>query len=165
MAWTKSSNAVKCETASLYGKKVGAKDMVNKAIIIGNLGSDPELSYTPNGIASCKFSVATSESWKDRNGQKQERAEWHKIQVWKTSAENCNKYLKKGSKVYIEGKIQTDSWEDKEGSRKYFTVIVASTVQFLSTAPAEKLDEQTMQEKFPGASKPDTNFTADDIPF
>jgi single-strand DNA-binding protein len=106
---------------------------VNKAILIGNLGRDPEIRYTQSGMAVANFSIATSESWNDReSGQKQERTEWHRIVVFGKQGENCGKYLSKGSKVYIEGRIQTRKWADREGNDRYTTEIVAQTVQFLS---------------------------------
>lgn len=105
---------------------------VNKAIIIGNLGDDPELRYTNNNNATCTLSVATNERWKDKNGEPQERTEWHRVVVFGRQAENCNQYLKKGRNVYIEGRIQTRKWEDKDGNNRYTTEIVAQTVQFLS---------------------------------
>ena len=104
---------------------------VNKVILIGNLGSDPEVRYTPSGSAVANFSIATNESWKDKNGQDQDRTEWHKIVVWGKQAENCGEYLSKGRTVYIEGRLQTRSWDDKEGNKRYTTEIVATTVQFL----------------------------------
>ncbi len=106
---------------------------VNKAILIGNLGRDPEVRYTSGGMAVANFSIATSESWNDREtGQRQERTEWHRIVVFGKQGENCGKYLSKGSKVYIEGRIQTRKWEDRDGNDRYTTEIVAQTVQFLS---------------------------------
>ena len=115
---------------------------VNKAILIGNLGRDPEVRYTSGGMAVANFSIATSESWNDReSGQRQERTEWHRIVVFGKQGENCGKYLSKGSKVYVEGRIQTRKWEDRDGNDRYTTEIVAQTVQFLSgrgeTGPAD----------------------------
>ena len=104
---------------------------VNKAIVVGNLGIDPELRYTQSGAAVCNLRVATAESWTDKSGEKQERTEWHNIVVFGRQAENCEKFLKKGRQVYVEGRLQTRSWEDKEGNTRYTTEIVANTVQFL----------------------------------
>ena len=104
---------------------------VNKVIVLGRLGQNPELKYIPSGQAVCQMSVATSESFKDRNEQMQERTEWHRVQVWGKMAENCAKYLKKGQQVYVEGRMQTRSWEDKEGKKQYVTEIVAGQVVFL----------------------------------
>jgi single-strand DNA-binding protein len=104
---------------------------VNKAILVGNLGSDPEMRYTPSGQGVCEFRVATNESWNDKNGQRQERTEWHRIVVWGKRAEICSKYLSKGRSVYVEGRIQTRTYDDKEGNKRYITEIVAQDVQFL----------------------------------
>ena len=95
---------------------------VNKVIILGNLGADPELKET-KGDPVCNFSVATNESWEDKKGEKHERVEWHRIVVWGKTAEACNKYLSKGSQVYIEGSIRTRSWEDDKGNKRYSTEI------------------------------------------
>ncbi|MCP4116485.1 MAG: single-stranded DNA-binding protein [Desulfobacteraceae bacterium] len=106
---------------------------VNKAIIIGNLGRDPEVSYTQGGVAVCRMAVATSEEWTDKgSGQKQERTEWHRVVVFNKQAENCGRYLHKGSKVYVEGKLRTSQYE-KDGQTHYSTEILASSVQFLSS--------------------------------
>lgn len=104
---------------------------VNKAIIIGNLGSDPELRSTPGGNSVCNFNVATNEAWTGKDNEKHERTEWHRIVVWGKTAENCAKYLTKGRQVYVEGNLQTRSWEDKDGVKRYTTEIVARDVQFL----------------------------------
>ncbi len=107
---------------------------VNKVILIGNLGHAPEVRYTPGGQAIANFNVATNEKWKGKDGQDQTKTEWHKIVVWGTSAENCGKYLSKGSPVYLEGRLQTREWEDKKtGDKSYTTEIVASHVQFLGS--------------------------------
>ncbi len=105
--------------------------MVNKVLIIGNLGKDPEVRFTPNGKAMCKFSVATSEKWVDQQGQKQEKTEWHNVVVWGKQAESCGQYLLKGRSVFVEGKISTRSYDDKDGNKKYITEIVARDVRFL----------------------------------
>lgn len=97
---------------------------INKVIIVGNLGQDPEVRYTPNGKAVANISVATSESWKDQQGQIQERTEWHRIVIWGKTAEVAGEYLKKGSQVYIEGKLQTRKWQDQQGQDRYSTEIV-----------------------------------------
>ena len=104
---------------------------VNKAIVLGNLGADPEIKYLPSGQAVCDLRVATTEVFKDKSDQKQERTEWHKIVVWGKTAENCSKFLKKGQQVYVEGRLQTRSWENKEGQKQYSTEIVADQVVFL----------------------------------
>ncbi len=104
---------------------------VNRAILVGNLGRDPELRHTPNGQAVVNFTLATSENWTDKSGERQERTEWHRIVVWGKTAEMCNQYLSKGRTVYIEGRIQTREWEDKDGNKRYTTEINAQTVQFI----------------------------------
>lgn len=104
---------------------------VNKAIILGNLGKDPEVRFTPTGQAVANFTIATNESWTDKNGQKQDRTEWHRIVVWGKLAELCGEYLKKGRQAYVEGRLQTREWTDKENKKNYTTEIVANTVQFL----------------------------------
>jgi len=104
---------------------------VNKVILIGNLGADPELKYTRSNRPVCNLSLATNEVFKDKTGQKQERTEWHRVTVWGDSAENCSKYLAKGRTVYIEGSLQTRSWDDKEGKKRYSTEVVADRVVFL----------------------------------
>ncbi|HVR03372.1 MAG TPA: single-stranded DNA-binding protein [Polyangia bacterium] len=103
---------------------------INKVILIGNLGADPELKYTPSSRALCNLRIATTEVFKDKSGQKQERTEWHRVTVWGDQAENCSKYLSKGRSVYIEGKLQTRSYE-KEGQKHYATDVVADRVVFL----------------------------------
>ena len=104
---------------------------VNKVILIGNLGRDPELRYTQSGSAVTNFTLATNEKWKDKEGNNQERTEWHRVVVWGKSAENCAQYLQKGRSVYVEGKLQTREWEGKDGNKRYTTEIVAQAVQFL----------------------------------
>jgi single-strand DNA-binding protein len=104
---------------------------VNKAIILGRLGKDPELRRTPSGQAVVELRVATDESWTDQQGQKQERTEWHSIVVWGRQAENCERYLTKGREVFAEGRIQTREYTDKDGNTRYRTEIVADRVQFV----------------------------------
>ena len=104
---------------------------VNKAILIGNLGRDPELRYTQSGQAVANFTLATTETWNDRNGERAERTEWHRIVVWGKSAEMCAQYLSKGRQAYVEGRIQTREWEDKDGQKQRTTEINAQQVTFL----------------------------------
>jgi len=148
---------------------------VNKVILIGRLGQDPELKYTPAGQAVTTFSLATSEMWNDKNGQRQERTEWHRIVVWGKTAENCSKYLGKGRQVFVEGRLQTRSW-DKDGQKHYTTEIIANTVQFLGAkgdnAPATDRAPAMAEANLPGGmattpdeSRGDLQFTSDDIPF
>jgi len=139
---------------------------INKVIIIGNLGQDPETKYLPSGAAVCNFSVAVSESWKDKQtGEIKERTEWVNVEVWGNTAEACQKYINKGSKVYVEGKLQTDSWDDKDtGQKRYRTKVRADNVQFLSSKdgnqpqPSQPAPQNTQQDA------PQQEFD-DDIPF
>lgn len=107
---------------------------VNKVIIVGRLGKDPEVRTVGNGGTVAQLTVATSENWVDKEGQKQERTEWHRVVAWGKLGEICGKHLSKGRQVYVEGRLQTRSWEDQQGQKKYSTEIVASTVQFLGAA-------------------------------
>jgi single-strand DNA-binding protein len=111
---------------------------VNKVILVGNLGKDPELRYTQSGVPFCSFSLATTDNWTDQSGQRQEKTEWHRITVWKKQAENCAKYLRKGSSAYVEGRLQTRSWDDQSGQKRYSTEIVADNVKFLGSAGASR---------------------------
>ena len=102
---------------------------VNKAILIGNLGRDPEMRYTQNGTAVANFTLATTDSWTGKDGNKEERTEWHNIVAWARLAEICSQYLTKGRHVYIEGRIQTRKWEDRDGNTRYTTEVVAQNMQ------------------------------------
>jgi single-strand DNA-binding protein len=107
---------------------------INKVILIGRLGSDPEVRYTPSGVAVANFNIATSEEWKDKDsGEKRERTEWHRIVAWRRLGEICGEYLSKGRQVYVEGRLQTRDWEDRDGNKRYTTEIVATDIQFLGT--------------------------------
>jgi single-strand DNA-binding protein len=109
---------------------------LNRVMIIGNLGQDPELRYTPNQVAVATFSVATTEHRTAADGQRQDITEWHRVVVWNKLAENCSKFLQKGRPVYVEGRLQTRSWDDKQtGQKRYATEIIASNVQFLGANP------------------------------
>lgn len=122
---------------------------VNRVTILGNLGQDPDLRYTPSGSAVCNFSVATTEAWNDRDGNRQETTEWHRIVVWNKQAENCAKYLAKGRTVYVEGKLQTRSWDDKAtGQKRYATDIVAQTVQFVGGGQARDSYQGQQQQSY-----------------
>jgi single-strand DNA-binding protein len=132
----------------------------NLVILVGRLGKDPEMKYTPDGIAVAKFSIATSDTWKDKNsGEKQVRTEWHNIEAWRRLGEVCGKYLTKGKQIYIEGRLQTDSYEDRDGNKKYFTKIVAREMQMLGS----KGDGGSSQGSGSGAGGYD--MPEDDIPF
>ncbi|VEN75206.1 Single-stranded DNA-binding protein [Candidatus Desulfarcum epimagneticum] len=142
---------------------------VNKAIIVGNLGRDPEMRYTPDGLAVANFSVATSEEWKDKNtGEKRQKTEWHRIVAFGRLAEICGEYLAKGKKVYLEGRIQTRDWEDKEGVKRYTTEIVAGQMQMLD--PKGSVDRSRSNAPMDVPDMPETtgagrDFKEDDIPF
>lgn len=105
---------------------------VNKVILIGNLGKEPDVRFMPNGEAVCNFSIATTESWKDKNGQKQEKTEWHNVVLYRKLAEIAGEYLEKGKPVYIEGRLQTREWE-KDGVKRYSTEIIGSSMQMLGS--------------------------------
>lgn len=109
---------------------------VNRVILLGNLGADPDLKYVPGGKAVCNLRVATQETWKDKSGVKQEKTEWHRVTVWGDMGENCSKYLAKGRSVYVEGRLQTRSY-DKDGQKHYATDVVAERVVFLGGARGE----------------------------
>jgi single-strand DNA-binding protein len=104
---------------------------VNKVILVGNLGNDPEVRYMPNGNAVANLSLATSESWKDQQGQMQERTEWHKLTMYRRLAEVAGEYLRKGSQIYVEGKLQTRKWQDQQGQDRYTTEIIVDQMQML----------------------------------
>lgn len=143
---------------------------VNKVIIIGNLGEDPELKYMPNGDAVCNISIATSESWKDKNtGELKEVTEWHRVVAFRQLAEIIGKYLKKGSKIYIEGKLKTRKWQDKEGVDRYTTEIVADQMQMLdSRQDGGRQNNANQAPQRPQQQTPQATGNAgldDDIPF
>jgi len=112
---------------------------VNRVILVGNLGKDAELRYTGGGAAVASFSIATTEVWKDKDGQRQEQTEWHRISLWGKQAESVSQYLTKGKQVYVEGRLQTRKWQDKEGHDRYTTEVKADRVVLLGTAPAAGL--------------------------
>lgn len=139
---------------------------VNKVILIGNLGRDPEVRFTAGGKAVARFSVATSEVWNDSEGTRQERTEWHNIVVWGKQAESCGQYLQKGRQVYIEGSIRTRQYDDKDGNKKYITEVHAQRVQFLGGGgsggrAAQPRDTQTEPATAPGPGPAEE----EDIPF
>ncbi len=110
---------------------------LNKVMLIGNLGKDPELRFTPSGRAVARFSLATSEQWTDQQGQRQDRTEWHNIVVWGKQAESCGQYLSKGRQVFVEGSIRSRQYDDKEGQKRYITEVIAQRVQFLGGGRGE----------------------------
>jgi single-strand DNA-binding protein len=141
--------------------------MVNKVILLGNVGKDPEVKYFDNDVAVASFSLATSETYKDKSGQKQTKTEWHNIVAWRWLGKLAENYIKKGSQIYVEGKLTTRSWDDKDGNKRYTTEIVANSIQLLgkkdsgnsdASAPAPSID----------AAPQDTGLgdgEADDLPF
>ena len=135
---------------------------VNKVILVGNLGADPELRYTSSGTPVASFSLATREQWTNKAGEKGEKTEWHKIVAWARLGEICGEYLHKGKQVYIEGRLQTRSWEDRDGNKRYTTEIVAQTMQMLGPAGKEGRVE-SKGEAFP-VEEP-ISVPEDDIPF
>jgi single-strand DNA-binding protein len=144
---------------------------VNKVILVGNLGSDPEVRYTPNGDAVATINVATTESWKDKqSGEKQERTEWHRVVMFRRLGEIAGEYLKKGSQVYLEGKLQTRKWQDKSGNDRYTTEIVANEMQMLggrggTTDYASQSAPASAPAPAPQAAAGGGSDFDDDIPF
>lgn len=144
--------------------------MVNKAILVGRLGRDPEVRHTTSGTPVANFSLATDESWTDKNGERQRRTEWHQIVVWSRLAEICERYLRKGRLVFIEGQIQTREWEDRDGNRRRTTEIVARNMQMLGSRSDEMGMGSGGQRPAARPSQPsqrsqDVEITDDDIPF
>jgi len=145
---------------------------INKVILVGRLGNDPEIRYTQQGVAVTNFNIATSETWLDKAGAKQERTEWHRIVVWGKMAETCSQYLAKGRQVYVEGRLQTRQWEDKDGAKRYTTEVVASTVQFLDRgadkgATTSVSTDEMMPQEMPHDAPPPSMISGgdEDIPF
>jgi single-strand DNA-binding protein len=149
---------------------------VNKVILIGNLGSDPEMRTTANGTAVANFRIATNEQWTNRNGERAERTEWHRIVAWGRTAEICNQYLRKGRSVYIEGRLQTRQWDDRDGNRRYTTEVIAQVMQMLGRpgdreevpagGPAYENEEFYDQTAGAGAgSEGGGRGSEDDVPF
>jgi len=138
---------------------------INKVILVGNLGKDPEVRYLEGGTAVANFPIATSETYKDRtSGERKTVTEWHNVVVWRNLAEIAEKYLKKGSQIYIEGKLRTRQWQDKEGNNRYTTEVVGDNLQMLG----KKDDNQTNTNTPPTPSQPDiesNNDMTDDLPF
>ena len=141
---------------------------VNKVILVGNLGRDPELRYTKNGQAVANFSLATTESWNSREGGREERTEWHRIVAWAKTAELCAQYLSKGRTVYVEGQLRSREWEDREGNKRQTTEIHAQTVQFIGGrggAGRGAGAEPGGDFEAPGSGPGGGSGTEDDIPF
>ena len=145
-----------------------ARSGINKVILVGNLGQDPEVKYTAGGAAVTTLSLATSESWKDKDtGSDQEKTEWHRVVLWRRLAEIAGEYLKKGSKVYIEGQLQTRKWE-QDGQTSYTTEVVGRDMQFLDSRGSSSSDSSSyddINQDMSSQNLPDSGITDDDIPF
>ena len=137
--------------------------MINKAILIGRLGKDPDVRYTPDGTMVTTFRLATDEQWKDKNGEKVQRTEWHQIVTYRKLAEICGNYLVKGKLVFIEGRIQTRTWEDKEGVKRYTTEIIANDMKMLDSKGQNKTEDASFDAT--SGSSNDGNTPVDDVPF
>lgn len=138
---------------------------VNKVILVGNLRKDPELRQTQSGIVFCTFSLATTDHWTDLQGQRQEKTEWHRIQTWKKLAENCAKYLRKGSSAYVEGRLQTKSWDDQSGQKRYSTDIIAESVKFLGQGQGSNTRSNHNPDQGGSAYHRSTPASLDDLPY
>jgi single-strand DNA-binding protein len=144
---------------------------VNKVILIGNLGADPEIRYTPNGTAVASFTLATNERWVTKNNEEGKRTQWHRIVAWGKLAERCKEYLVKGKQVYIEGRLQTRSWEDQEGQKRYRTEVVANNLLLLGRADESVRGDEGMEPAQSSTrdetARGDGDFgpTDDDLPF
>ena len=137
--------------------------MINKVILIGNLGNDPEVRYTQAGTPVASFNIATTERWKGQDGQMQEQTEWHRITAWKGLAEVCGEHLKKGSRVYIEGKLQTRKWQDQNGNDRYTTEVIAREMKMLSSRGEGGSGQQGQGQG--GGYEPPHMPPDDDVPF
>ncbi len=138
---------------------------INKVILIGNLGNDPEVRYLPSGQPVANFNIATTEKWTGKDGNPGEKTEWHRIVVFGKQAENCKEYLKKGRQVYVEGRLQTREWDNKEGQKQRTTEIIANTVQFLGSGSGRNRTEDTGT-SLAGNTEPSIlGNNEDDIPF
>ena len=144
-----------------------SKGTLNKVMLIGRLGQDPELKYTPAGVAVATLSVATNTSWKGQDGSQNENTEWHRVVIWRKLAEMIEKYAKKGTKVYVEGKLATRSWQDKDGNKRYTTEIQADSMQLLESRNARDVNsggEEPPPTPESHVEEPDAN-ESDDLPF
>jgi len=134
---------------------------LNRVLLIGNLGADPELSYTPNGTAKAAIRMATREVWTGKDGQKGERTEWHRVVAWGRLAEICGQYLTKGRQVFIEGRLQTRSWEDRDGNKRWTTEVIASGMQMLGARGSRDESEGPALDEPP----PELTPPEEDVPF
>jgi single-strand DNA-binding protein len=139
---------------------------INKVILVGNLGKDPEVRYLEGGTAVANFTLATSETFKDRStGEKKTQTEWHNVVLWRGLAEIAEKYLRKGSQVYVEGKLRTRSWEDKEGNTRYTTEIVGDTMTMLGKRDDQESSSRPAQAPVSSSKAPQKEEDDDDLPF
>jgi len=138
---------------------------LNKVMLIGNLGKDPEVRYTPSGVAVASFNLATSERFKNKSGEWEERTEWHRVTLWSKLAEIAGEYLAKGKTVYIEGRLQTRKWQDNSGNERYTTEIVGEKMQMLSPKGETRRGGDTISEPVNGGGFEEPPFQDDDIPF
>ena len=148
---------------------------VNKVILVGNLGRDAELRYTPGGAAVATLNMATTEVWNDKSGQRQEKTEWHRVVLWGKTAESLNEYLTKGKQIYVEGRLQTRQWDDKDGNKRYTTEIRGDRIVLLGGgggrggggrgAPMDRGGEAGTATAHAAAPEPSEPLTDDDIPF
>jgi single-strand DNA-binding protein len=134
---------------------------LNKAMLIGYLGADPEMRYTQSGAAITNFSIATNETWSDREGGKKERTEWHRIVAFGKLGELCDNYLRKGRQVYVEGRLQTRQWDDRDGNKRYTTEVVARDIVFLGGRNDEQQDKRN-NDLYAANPEPDTSAVVDD---
>ena len=141
---------------------------VNKVILVGNLGKDPEVRHLESGVAVANFPIATSETYKDKSGTRQEQTEWHNIVLWRGLAEIAEKYLKKGNQIYVEGKLRSRSWEDKEGNTRYITEVVGDNLTMLGSksdnSPSHEDNSKSDKTAAPEMSEKDDD-DSDDLPF
>ncbi len=147
-----------------------ARGTINRVILIGRLGDDPKSRYTPNGDAVVNFNIATNEAWKDKDGNPQVRTDWHRIVAWRQLAEFCIKYLKKGNRVYVEGRLRTRSWENKEGTTSHITEIIINHLQMLDNKPVTKEKTSTKEsdkttKKGVGSDTTENKDVESDVPF
>ncbi len=144
---------------------------INKVILVGRLGADPEVKTIAQGSTVASLNLATSETWNDKNGQRQEKTEWHRIVVWGKLAEICGKHLTKGRQIYVEGRLQTRQWDDKQGQKRYTTEIVATTVQFLGAQGEQRAGSPSQGAQSTGGDNfqdfgPEPSFdSSEEIPF
>ena len=150
------------QTKSVY------KMSINKAILVGYVGTDPEVRYLDSGTPVCNFRLATSEVYKNKNGEKVSTTEWHNVVLWRGLAELAEKYVKKGTQLYVEGRIKTRSWDDKDGNKRYTTEVVCDNIQLLGKKIDEPPESQQQEKESSSDDKEDNNMEieeADDLPF